>query len=395
MQVLFRRSNRSAPVRDHVNAETIQLQLTNEIGPSNPVDGRELSFERTRPRARLKTWIFRFVSVVIGLTIALFASELALRLAGWPSPGLYIGGAGPVALRPAGQNGGAFPPNTRGEMRHYDYSVEWNTNSLGFRDPEVTVKRDGEWRIGFLGDSFTAGVGVRQQDRFSDVFGAAIIKSRPSVTVWNLGAPLCGTACEAEMLTHVNHVYQLDEIVLAFCGGNDLEDNTAWYTKDHANLGTKQGLTPSAKNWLRQHSRLATFLWINYVRGWATLRPPITYSQTDLDRYWPDTERSLRVLRKAAGSRRLTILYLPSQSEWDDAAWQIMRSRYHAADSARYLVRDAVEAWTRREAVQFVDTTSWLRQCNPASDCIYPVDPHWNAKGHSVIGRGLIDHNVR
>lgn len=366
------------------------MNYVEAIGPTEDVS------KTTRPRSRIKVWVFRLVSAVFGFSIALFASEMMLRVAGWPSPGLYVDGEGPIALRAAGENGGTFPPNTRGELRHYDYSVEWNTNSFGFRDPEITAKKSGEWRIGFLGDSFTAGIGVRQQDRFSDLFGAALLKSQPNTSVWNLGAPLCGTACEAAMLTHANQVYQLDEIVLAFFGGNDLEDNAAWFTRDRAKERTEAAVTSSSpKDWLRQHSRLATFLWINVIRGWATFRPPVTYSQADLDRYWPDTERALRVLQGAVGSRRLTILYLPSQPEWDDEAWRLMRSRYRAAEDARYLVRDAVADWSRREGVQFLDATNWLRQCSPASECIHPVDPHWNAKGHFLVGRGLGDQHAR
>src|SRR5262245_46377260 len=100
--------------------------------------------------------------------------EIAMRVGGWPAPGLYINGRGPFEFRMPGKNGGAFPPDTVAELRHYDYSVECKANHYGFRDRALEPKRDGEWRIGFLGDSFTAGIGVRAEDRFTDVFGSRL-----------------------------------------------------------------------------------------------------------------------------------------------------------------------------------------------------------------------------
>jgi hypothetical protein len=343
-----------------------------------------------RPRSRLKHFTFRLLSVGLGIMAALILLEVSLRVAGWPAPGFYVNGAGPLDLRNAGRSGGAFPPNTHGELRHYDYRVECNVNSYGFRDNELVPRRVGEWRIGFLGDSFTAGIGVRQQDRFADVFKSEIQKSQPNVTVWNLGAPSCGTACEAEMLNVVKQSYDLDKIVLAFYGGNDLEDNWAWFADPTTQVGSQRSLTSAAKDWLGRHSRLATFLWINVIRGWATFRPPGVYNQSELNRLWPDTARSLQDLRKSAGSKPLTVLYLPATPEWNDTVWQLMRSRYQITDENRYLVRDAVAEWSRREGVDFLDATDWLKECQPQSGCVLPVDPHWTASAHLLIAKHLL-----
>jgi hypothetical protein len=340
--------------------------------------------------SRIKSWVFRLFAIGLGFSVALIAAEIGLRLVGWPSPGLYVGGRGPIEIRAPGRNGGAYPPGVRGELRHYDYSVEWNVNSLGFRDAEVGPKRNGEWRIAFLGDSFTTGVGVRQQDRFADVFGSAIRQSRPNVTVWNISAPLCGTACEAEMLNAADQRYQIDELVLAFYGGNDLEDNHSWFVNASKPASSEHLIPRSSKEWLRDHSRLASFVWITSIRAWSTFRPPGIFNQPDLDRFWPDTERAFQLLRNAAGARRLTILYLPSLPEWDDSVWQVMRSRYGVADDARHLVRNAVAQWSRREGISFLDATDWIHQCVPDADCVFPVDTHWRAPAHRLVAQGLL-----
>lgn len=345
---------------------------------------------------RLSRWRSRFLKlllVMFGVVFALIALEVGLRIAGWPTPGFYVDGAGPIELRAPGKNGGAFPPNVRGELRHYDYSVPCNTNSFGFRDAQVSPRQAGEWRIGLLGDSFTAGVGVRQEDRFADIFSTEIRKTKPNVSVWNLGAPLCGTACETEMLKNAGANYQLDEIVLAFYGGNDLEDNNWWYASQAPNRGAapRPPALSRFRDWLRDHSRLATFVWVEAIRALATFQPPGIYTKADLDRYWPDTDRSLRDFRSAAAPRRLSIFYLPSPPEWDDKIWQEMRSRYGMPKDGRFLVHDAVAEWAKEQGIEFIDATASLKKCQPDADCLLRVDPHWTAKGHRLVAQALLD----
>jgi hypothetical protein len=339
---------------------------------------------------RIKRYAFRAVAIFLGVLMALVLCEVALRIAGWSAPGFYIQGRGPVNLRNSGRDGGAYPPGARGELRHYDYSVQCIVNSYGFRDAEIIPKRPGEWRIGVLGDSFTAGVGVNQSERFADIFRAEIQRRRSDVTVVNLGAPLCGTACEAAMLDRVSRDYQLDEIVLAFYGGNDVEENTAWYLQLNRPPSDERTVSMKAKDWLREHSRLSTFLWVSGVRAFATFRPPGIYSQTDLERSWADTEQSLKQLKASVGNRKLTILYLPAVPEWSDEVWREMRTRYGVPEEGRHLVRTALARWSRDNQFAWVDATDWLRQCSSVKDCDFPVDGHWNARGHLLVAQGLL-----
>jgi hypothetical protein len=341
-----------------------------------------------------KVWLFRFVTVALGLLATIVIAEATLRIAGWPAPGFYVHRAGPIELRPPGKNGGAFPPGVRGELRHYDYSVECRVNRFGFRDREPIAKGPGEWRIGLLGDSFTAGMGVKEDERFGNTFAAAVHEGQPTASVWNLGAPNCGTACEGAMLDAVKESYDLDEVILAFYGGNDLQDNDVWYQGQSPNQSPPNG-TPrldSSRRWLREHFRLSSFLWVNAMRARASFEPPGVYARASLDRYWPNTEKSLEHLRQQVPERWLTILYLPAQPEWDDAAWQQIRDQLHESDNDRFVTRDAVKEWTVSHGIRFIDATPWLRKCQPATQCVLATDPHWTSHGHRAVADGLIDY---
>ncbi|HYX30378.1 MAG TPA: GDSL-type esterase/lipase family protein [Pyrinomonadaceae bacterium] len=339
--------------------------------------------------------MFRFAAMSAGLTAALMIAEVTLRVAGWPAPGFYVQGAGPIELSLPGKNGGAFPPGARGELRHYDYSVTCAVNRYGFRDRELTARRPDEQRIGILGDSFTVGIGVDETQRFANLFAAQLHDQKANTTVWNLGAPNCGTGCESDMLESVKHDYDLDEVVLAFYAGNDLQDNEAWLMSQTASPQNNIPRFASGRSWLRKHSRLASFLWVNGIRAWSSFEPEGIYTARSFDHYWPTTERTLNRLRQIVPAGSLTILYLPARPEWDDLAWQDARKRMTPTGADRFLTKSAVSRWATNHAVRFVDATPWLRACQPAAQCLFATDPHWTDAGHRLVAKGLLDYWMR
>jgi hypothetical protein len=346
-----------------------------------------------RVRVGTSRLIARAAIVVVALACGAALAEIALRAAGWPAPGLYKDGRGPLSLTIPGSASGAYPPNVAGRLRHYDYDVEWSVNSDGFRERPRQPRQPGERRIGILGDSFAAGVGVERQHRFGDVWYAHA--SRPGTTLWNLAAPICGTACEAAILDGVGAKYELDEIILAFYGGNDLSDNIAWYHAEEGNDPNERGRGDGLRIWMREHSRAATFAWVNVLRGFARLSQPGVYSAASLESNWPSTEVALAHLKEVVGTRPLRIWYIPAIPEWDDRVWSDVRKQFSMSDTGRWVVKEALEKWADRQRVEFVDTSQWLRGCGSASRCTFPVDGHWNADGHRRVGDGLAELSTR
>lgn len=69
-------------------------------------------------------------------------------------------------------------------------------NSLGFREREIGVKH--AYRIAVIGDSFTWGVGLKEDERFSDLIGAALGSEYEVLNFGVLGANLPGHLRELE-----------------------------------------------------------------------------------------------------------------------------------------------------------------------------------------------------
>lgn len=305
---------------------------------------------------------------------------------------MYVKGRGPLALRSPGLKGGAYQPDSTGLLRHYEYNVEWTTNSRGFREREPPPKGAGEWRIGLLGDSFTAGTGVEINQRFGDILINSIRRQKPYATLWNLASPICGTACQAAILEGADSQYHLDELILAFYGGNDVQDNVSWFQALAPAATQAKVESPSTVNrikaWLIENSRLYSFIWFYGLRSFSTFHPPGIYSQTDLQNQWQYTEKSLAQLKSIVGNRPLTILYLPAAPEWDDSLWLKMKSRYGVKDENRYLIKEALLKWANQNDLPFIDTTPWLHACPSVKECVYPVDGHWTARGHQLVAEG-------
>jgi hypothetical protein len=341
-----------------------------------------VSGNRSRSLSRSKRWLFRILAIFLGTILSLAALEAILRIAGWPAPGFYVEGRGPIAMRRPGLLGGAYPPNTHGRLKNYEYDVGWVVNEDGFRERPASAKAGNEWRIGILGDSFAAGFGVEQPDRFSEIWSGKLREQNPNLTTWNLATPNCGTLCEAEILEGSAQRYNLDEILLVFYGGNDVQDNIEEYRAVNGN-GPDDQPSGTHRVWLREHSRLASFVWVSAFRAFATIRPPGIYSEKKLSRDWPDTQSALTRLKQAAGNRRLTVLYIPSLPEWNDESWKELSKYPDVTGDGRFVVKNALKKWSEENGAGFLDATSWLSACRIVRECVYPVDGHWT--GHANV----------
>lgn len=339
-------------------------------------------------RKRFIYWAFAAVTLSITLVGLLLALEIGLRIVDWPSPGLYQNGVGPLRLSLPNENGSSwreYPGAAR--LRHWDYDVAVTLNSHGFIERENRPKQPGEWRIGIFGDSFTAGMGVPRDERFADRWWRDLQRDRPEVSVYNFGSAWSGTAQSAAFLEAHGDEYELDEIVLALFGGNEMSDNVLWEESVDLDPAQRSSLEDRLRDggWrdrIRNSSRAAGYLYVVLSRGLARRTPSIP-TQEDLAKLWPASARALDTLVAAAGSRPLTIWYLPATIEWDDASWQSTRELLDLEPSDRRAVHDAVRDWSTARGIPFLDVTEAFAGQTREALC-FPNDGHWNEAGHEI-----------
>jgi hypothetical protein len=117
------------------------------------------------------------------------------------------------------------------------YQRHWQDNSTGCRD-NVTYavrKLPGKRRITFVGDSFTAGHGIKNvEDRFPNRIRAA----HPEWDIHVLAQPGSDTGGEVQYLTEMlGQGYQIEQVVLVYCL-NDISDLIPAWDKSREKIVT-------------------------------------------------------------------------------------------------------------------------------------------------------------
>lgn len=105
-------------------------------------------------------------------------------------------------------------PQIAGEHPYNGRMVPFHTNSRGWRGREYPIQKDrGTTRIVVLGDSYTWGYRVRDEDVYPEVLQSLL----ENVETINLGVPAYATAQEMEYFKREGLQFQPDIVLLAFC----------------------------------------------------------------------------------------------------------------------------------------------------------------------------------
>ena len=227
-----------------------------------------------------------------------------------------------LRLVPDPDVGWRFAPNQRTQGR-----TEWGaprrqrSNALGFSDADHSPNAaPGVRRVAFLGDSFTAAVGVDFEDSFvrTTERELARLPASPSWETLNFGLPSMGTVRERLVWKHDASRFRPDLVVLAFFLGNDVANNMPGYEK-------RMEFRKEAKS-----------------RSWfyrAFLEPSALYQQFKL------VQRNLRHAWRTGVRRRAVSV--------EDAGKPFWQRSYAPLDWQGYLVRPegaVLEGWKITEA---------------------------------------------
>ena len=177
-----------------------------------------------------------------------------------------------------------YMPNIKtGEKDEAGVTNDISTNSAGFRDKERTVqKREGTYRIIFLGDSTTAGSGVGDESAMFTTLLENDLNSRlapRNYEALNMGVHGYQTLQEIETLRVKGLNYAPDLVITIFCH-NDFQlnvDGGVYYTLLTSNLDFKfQNRTPGLFDLVIARSRLA---FVVYHRLMGAIKPPTNFDE--------------------------------------------------------------------------------------------------------------------
>jgi hypothetical protein len=202
-------------------------------------------------RIDVAAWRNRLILLAITLTITAAAGEVMTR---W-----YFRN-----VTTSADNGGYF-------SRRWNRLERIRLNPAGFRErPFVVDKPRGVYRIAVVGDSFTYGNGIRQEDRYSDVLQAHL----PShFEVLNFGVAGANTPEHRQLVQHLLEDITPDFILLQWYV-NDVEDD------DSSGRPTFHSLAPAGwlHNWLNANSALYTIANMQWAETQAALGMTVSYT---------------------------------------------------------------------------------------------------------------------
>jgi hypothetical protein len=175
----------------------------------------------TGKRARTDRLSTRLLLVLAGLTIGLTVVEVGLRLIGYSFPLFYTTDMERGVALSAGAEGWY-----RREGRNYV-----RINSAGLHDVEHSKRKPPNTvRIAVIGDSYAEALQVPLENTFWAVMAEKIeqcpLYAGRRVEVINFGVSGYGTAQELITLRQKVWDYAPDIVLLAFCTGNDITDNS-------------------------------------------------------------------------------------------------------------------------------------------------------------------------
>lgn len=332
------------------------------------------------------------------------------------------------------------------ESRHTsEYTVEVRTNSAGLRGPEYASEGGpGTVRILLLGDSFTEGYTVAEEDGVAAVLERDLNRADAEhrYVVINGGTRGYSTDQAYLFFRRDGRRYAPDLTVLLFYV-NDVWFNTQdtyWrgfkpvFRQDGDSLvldnvpvpeprpdryafamGGGRGLTGVVRRldgWLGGHSALyplvrgglANISWVSglLVRtGLAAVpnefRPWYTGPDPALEDAWQVTGTLLAQLRdtvEAAGGR-FVVLHVPPRPAVRPSNWASVRRRY-AMDAATWDVRHdgrRLEEICRRRALTCLFPADRFRAVEAGGVKLYfDQDAHWNAAGHHLAAEVLAEY---
>lgn len=363
-----------------------------------------------------RTALFRFLSAgfALGLTLTLLGiveavlrrQERSIRQSDQLQAGL-------VQHDPL--LGWTLTPGASGEHRHHDYHTQYRINEAGFRfDPAVQAIGGAVPREAIVGDSFTFGLGVRDNETFVSLLNT----QRGTNTLFiNCGVP--GYSTDQEILITQRDVVKLKpvRIWLAVCLVNDLVDNLHPYPmqanrqKPYFQLSgnqlalenvpvSKDPVSPGMRRLdllgeilgpdFRQHG------WTSSLEGRSILVRILTenlFSPPDVSGLLPEkNQRSVELFsaltlslleRLKAQGMDLGLILIPGRS-------RVLSPQSISGQYQRFL-ETQLAAFATKHSMRAITLSDGLGKVTSKAELFFPHDGHFTTQGNQAVATILAE----
>jgi hypothetical protein len=372
----------------------------------------EVTLHGSEREQKTRSPLFASIAILIGISLSFLLAEWMIRIVAPQSLTSDIIVADPdVDYR--------LRPNSKGQMTSPEYAADIRVNSLGFRGKEISLtKSPGVQRVLFLGDSFTFGHGLSDNQTLPYFVGQELERTHPGkFEVVNGGVYGYSTARELNLFVKYGLAIKPD-IVVTLLMIHNMADNPKIYTlATDGSLVKKQvssqyndsrratRFIPEA-NWLREHSHLFKFVGMRVLpvlRSGLAQNPNGDSNPTEakkiIDELSPEfyrmkggrfeiTTAILARLAKTAtehGARSI-LLTLGGKNEFENGKLILARMLPH-----EQLIGAA-------PGLGFSDAIALpplLAEYKDKENLFFPEDKHWTAAATEFVAQAVADVIVR
>ncbi len=259
-------------------------------------------------------------------------------------------------------------PNAEGVSKF----VSVKTNEEGFRDESYPIeKAEGVYRIAILGDSITFGIGVGQEETFSERLEESLhsLCDRKNVEVINFGVPAYNTSQELEVLKTKVLKYKPDFVILAYYN-NDI----------FPPVDISRDLEFSMKGFFYKHSHLFRLIYerIRQSRRKVSYTQELATNYSDNSELWKERKKEFHEFRKISDEKNFKILFMliPSMTDFGDGY------PFRGIDNR-------VLNETRRNEFLILNLLPFFKGQDPSKLWILKTDKHPNSEGHQIIADAI------
>lgn len=280
----------------------------------------------------------------------------------------------PYMLRANGTGTQHFGTNPSG---YFDdgATLSYRINSLGFRGKETThEKPPNTVRIVGIGDSFTFGTGVRNEDTFLSILESRLAATitKANIEVLNLGVGGYNTAHEVSLLNHVGVSLHPDIVVIFFF----LNDTNAGGTASA--FGAQ--ITEQQLPFWRRHSQLADLIASGLERQRAARELVKNYNDSYQDKAagWERSKRALRNAKSLADKKDFELVLAIFPVLWN------------LSDNYPFLqIHRTVSDFASGLSIPVLDLQPEFSGFDGPELWAHPNNQHPNAQGHEIAGIAL------
>ncbi len=270
--------------------------------------------------------------------------------------------------------------------------VTMNTNRHGFRGRAFAEEKpEGTFRIACLGDSYTFGMGVGDDETWPARLQALADEraGQGCCEVWNCGVPAYDTVQELAFLTKTVLPFRPDLVLLGF-HLNDAKTTEEIYRSDNPLERLLEAMSQPRREgfraFVRRHSVLADVLAEQLFFSLAMDRYALSYLEvyrSDLDG-WKEAKQALRGMRDLLRQQGIGFAVV---------IYPLLIKREGVLESS---AADAiVHEFLRQESIAAFDLAPSFVERDVDALRVHPYDPHPNAEAQQIAAEAVADFLAR